>query len=102
MKSALKAAGLAYQCLSQNPKGRPNMSFVVEQLESLQSTMDLTYTSFTYTVGSGVTIYDIHNQPKVNGSTTNSSETCNKKLSSHKKVLETSLNGDSDFYSQSP
>lgn len=102
VKSALKAASLAHQCLSQNPKGRPSMNIVVEQLESLQSTMDLTYTSFTYTVGSGVTIYDVHSQPKGNGSTTNSSETCNEKIPSHKKVLETSFGGDSDLYSQSP
>lgn len=101
VNSALKAASLAHQCLSQNPKGRPTMSIVVEQLESLQSTMDLTYTSFTYTVGSGVTIYDVHNQPKVNGNTTNSSETCNEKLPSHKIMLETSLSCDADFYSQS-
>ncbi|XP_031117293.1 probable serine/threonine-protein kinase PBL17 [Ipomoea triloba] len=35
-KTAMKVANLAYQCLSQNPKGRPVMSQVVEILESLQ------------------------------------------------------------------
>jgi len=36
-KTALKVAHLAYQCLSQNPKGRPLMSQVVEILENFQS-----------------------------------------------------------------
>lgn len=35
-KTALKVANLTYQCLSQNPKGRPVMSQVVEILEALQ------------------------------------------------------------------
>ncbi|CAN6551977.1 unnamed protein product [Malus baccata var. baccata] len=37
LKTAMKVAHLAYQCLSQNPKGRPLMSQVVELLESLQA-----------------------------------------------------------------
>lgn len=37
LKTALKVAHLAYQCLGQNPKGRPLMSQVVEILESLQT-----------------------------------------------------------------
>ncbi|KAJ6742097.1 hypothetical protein OIU85_016203 [Salix viminalis] len=36
-KIAMKVANLAYQCLSQNPKGRPLMNQVVELLESIQS-----------------------------------------------------------------
>ena len=36
-KVAMKVANLAYQCLSQNPKGRPLMNQVVELLESIQS-----------------------------------------------------------------
>lgn len=36
-KTAIKVANLAYQCLSQNPKGRPVMSQVVETLESIQT-----------------------------------------------------------------
>ncbi|KAM3215899.1 putative serine/threonine-protein kinase PBL17 [Capsicum annuum] len=35
-KIIVKVASLAYQCLSQNPKGRPLMSQVVEILEALQ------------------------------------------------------------------
>ncbi|CAA0836928.1 Protein kinase superfamily protein [Striga hermonthica] len=34
-KVLMKVANLAYQCLSQNPKGRPNMSQVIEILEPL-------------------------------------------------------------------
>lgn len=37
VKTAMKVANLAYQCLSQNPKGRPLMNHVVEILESFQS-----------------------------------------------------------------
>ncbi|XP_038889837.1 probable serine/threonine-protein kinase PBL17 isoform X2 [Benincasa hispida] len=37
-KAAMKVANLTYQCLSQNPKGRPLMSQVVEMLEGFQST----------------------------------------------------------------
>lgn len=36
-RTALKVANLAYQCLSQNPKGRPIMSQVVEILETVQT-----------------------------------------------------------------
>ncbi|XP_059636767.1 probable serine/threonine-protein kinase PBL17 [Cornus florida] len=39
-KTAIKVANLAYQCLSQNPKGRPVMSQVVEILETLPSHED--------------------------------------------------------------
>lgn len=39
-KTAMKVAYLTYQCLSQNPKGRPLMSQVVEILEGFQSTED--------------------------------------------------------------
>lgn len=35
-RSALKVAHLAYLCLSENPKGRPLMSQVVECLETIQ------------------------------------------------------------------
>ncbi|KAH7671647.1 Non-specific serine/threonine protein kinase protein [Dioscorea alata] len=37
---AQKVADLAYQCLSQNPKGRPTMSQVVEILEVVQEQVD--------------------------------------------------------------
>ncbi|KAK4747222.1 hypothetical protein SAY87_026259 [Trapa incisa] len=37
LKTAMKVANLAYQCLCQNPKGRPLMSQVVEILENFQA-----------------------------------------------------------------
>lgn len=101
VKGAQKAATLAYQCLSQNPKGRPAMSFVVEQLESLQNTMGLADASFTYTVSSGVTIYEVHNQPARNGGKPNDS-VCEKQLSSQKATTKRLFNNESDLYSQSP
>lgn len=58
VKGAQKAANLAYHCLSQNPKARPLMRDVVETLEPLQS-MDMENTSFTYSVGSGVTTFEV-------------------------------------------
>ncbi|PWA41108.1 concanavalin A-like lectin/glucanase domain-containing protein [Artemisia annua] len=36
-KDAIKIANLAHQCISQNPRSRPDMSHVVEVLESLQT-----------------------------------------------------------------
>ncbi|XP_022996870.1 probable serine/threonine-protein kinase PBL17 isoform X1 [Cucurbita maxima] len=39
-KTAMKVANLTYQCLSQNPKGRPLMSQVVQMLEGFQCTKD--------------------------------------------------------------
>eukprot|EP00252_Welwitschia_mirabilis_P005778 TRINITY_DN16360_c0_g1_i1.p1 TRINITY_DN16360_c0_g1~~TRINITY_DN16360_c0_g1_i1.p1 ORF type:complete len:403 (+),score=76.18 TRINITY_DN16360_c0_g1_i1:335-1543(+) len=59
IKSAQKAALLAHQCLSHNPKSRPTMQFVVGQLEALQTAMDAS-ASFTYTVGSGVVLHEDH------------------------------------------
>ncbi|KAL0915672.1 hypothetical protein M5K25_016107 [Dendrobium thyrsiflorum] len=56
IKFAQKLANLAYQCLSQNPKGRPLMSQVVEILESIQalSEEEVLFQSS----GSAVTLYD--------------------------------------------
>ncbi|KAJ3673644.1 hypothetical protein LUZ60_005636 [Juncus effusus] len=49
-KGAQKAASVAYQCLSPNPKCRPNMSVVVETLEPLLAFDDIPPSSFIYTV----------------------------------------------------
>ncbi|XP_050216439.1 probable serine/threonine-protein kinase PBL17 isoform X2 [Mercurialis annua] len=38
VRTAMKVSNLAYQCLSQNPKGRPLMSQVVELLDGIQTT----------------------------------------------------------------
>ncbi|CAK7345824.1 unnamed protein product, partial [Dovyalis caffra] len=52
---AMKVANLAYQCLSQNPKGRPLMNQVVELLESVQSKDE---DAMFETSGRGVTLYE--------------------------------------------
>ncbi|KAG1364160.1 serine/threonine-protein kinase [Cocos nucifera] len=56
-KVAMEVAGLAYRCLSQNPKGRPIMSQVVEALEGIQelSSEDMLLQS----CGSAVTLYEV-------------------------------------------
>ncbi|KAJ3702517.1 hypothetical protein LUZ61_006222 [Rhynchospora tenuis] len=48
-KAAQKAAAVAYQCLSQNPKSRPQMSAVVEALEPLLGFDDIPPGPFVYT-----------------------------------------------------
>ncbi|XP_034888771.1 probable serine/threonine-protein kinase PBL17 isoform X2 [Populus alba] len=54
-RTAMKVANLAYQCLSQNPKGRPLMNQVVELLESVQSKDE---EAVFETTGRGVTLYE--------------------------------------------
>ncbi|KAG5244053.1 hypothetical protein OIU77_031101 [Salix suchowensis] len=49
-KGALKAAALAYKCLSHHPKPRPVMSYVVEVLESLQDFDETFVKPFVYVV----------------------------------------------------
>lgn len=49
---ALKAAALAYQCLSHRPKHRPIMSTVVKTLEPLEDYDDISVGTFVYTVPS--------------------------------------------------
>ncbi|PRQ36949.1 putative protein kinase RLK-Pelle-RLCK-VIIa-2 family [Rosa chinensis] len=56
LKTALKVAHLAYQCLSQNPKGRPLMSQVVEILESLQAPEQ--HDPLLQSGGKAVTLYE--------------------------------------------
>ncbi|RDX89515.1 putative serine/threonine-protein kinase PBL17, partial [Mucuna pruriens] len=60
-KTALKVAHLAYQCLSQNPKGRPLMSHVVEILENFQSKgeNEEEEDQMLQTGGGSVTLYEV-------------------------------------------
>ncbi|XP_027343478.1 probable serine/threonine-protein kinase PBL17 [Abrus precatorius] len=58
-KTALKVAHLAYQCLSQNPKGRPLMSQVVEILENFQSKGENEEDQILQSGGSSITIYEV-------------------------------------------
>ncbi|XAR63780.1 Non-specific serine/threonine protein kinase [Bertholletia excelsa] len=58
-KTAQKVASLAYQCLSQNPKGRPVMSQVVEILETLQA-QDVSQEEAMFQSGAGsITLYEV-------------------------------------------
>ncbi|KAM7473488.1 hypothetical protein LguiB_020731 [Lonicera macranthoides] len=66
-KTAIKAANLAYQCLSQNPKGRPAMNQVVEILESLQSREE--EEAILFQAGS-LTLYEVPKEKKKSNETT--------------------------------
>ncbi|CAH9101822.1 unnamed protein product [Cuscuta europaea] len=57
-KTAVKVANLAYQCLSQNPKGRPVMSQVVEILEALQP-QENGSEAILQSSGGTVTLYEV-------------------------------------------
>jgi serine/threonine protein kinase len=61
VKTAMKVANLAYLCLSQNPKGRPQMSQVVEFLETFQTPED-NHEELMIQSGTGsVTLYEAPN-----------------------------------------
>jgi hypothetical protein len=58
-KAAMKVAHLAYQCLSQNPKGRPVMSQVVDILENFQSKGENQEEAMLHNGGSSLTLYEV-------------------------------------------
>lgn len=58
-KVAMEVAGLAYRCLSQNPKGRPVMSQVVETLEGIQDLFESREDMLLQSCGSAVTLYEV-------------------------------------------
>lgn len=58
-RAASKVAYLAYQCLSQNPKGRPLMSQVVEFLENFQSKGENEEDQMLQTGGTSITLYEV-------------------------------------------
>ncbi|CAL0330873.1 unnamed protein product [Lupinus luteus] len=58
-KTATRVAHLAYQCLSQNPKGRPLMSQVVEFLENYQPEGEKEEDQLLRSGSSSVTIYEV-------------------------------------------
>ncbi|KAL0730820.1 hypothetical protein Bca4012_026914 [Brassica carinata] len=59
-KALMKVADLAYQCLSQNPKGRPLMSHAVEVLETLKEDGDAQgeVMASLHSRGKSVTLYE--------------------------------------------
>lgn len=58
-KVAIKVAALAYQCLSQNPRGRPVMSQVVELLEGFQTQSGSREEEMLQSGGGSVTLYEV-------------------------------------------
>ncbi|CAI9783404.1 unnamed protein product [Fraxinus pennsylvanica] len=61
-KILMKVANLVYQCLSQNPKGRPVMSQVVEILETLLPQIGSRDKAIMQSSGGCVTLYEV---PKI-------------------------------------
>ncbi|KAH6821430.1 Protein kinase superfamily protein [Perilla frutescens var. hirtella] len=60
----MKVANLAYQCLSQNPKGRPVMSQVIEILEPLVAQETDREDLVPQNGGGSVTLYEVRKTPK--------------------------------------
>jgi len=58
VRTAMKVANLAYQCLSQNPKGRPLMSQVVELLETITIEVGSHEEAILQSGDSAVTLYE--------------------------------------------
>ncbi|KAJ6793062.1 putative serine/threonine-protein kinase [Iris pallida] len=58
-RSLQKVASLAYQCLSQNPKGRPTMCQVVETLENLQDLTEGIGNMLLQSCDTAVTLYEV-------------------------------------------
>ncbi|XP_042498300.1 probable serine/threonine-protein kinase PBL17 [Macadamia integrifolia] len=59
VEAAQKVANLAYHCLSQNPKGRPSMSQVVEILEMFQVAGENREDVLVQSGGRPVTLYEV-------------------------------------------
>lgn len=73
-KILMKVANLAYQCLSQNPKGRPLMSQVIEILEPLVA-QETSLEDAIQCSGSGsVTLYEVPKNPRDNTKETSRKE----------------------------
>ncbi|GAB4854062.1 Probable serine/threonine-protein kinase pbl17 [Ancistrocladus abbreviatus] len=59
LKAMMRVANLAYQCLSQNPKGRPLMSQVVELLETVYEKEASHEEALLRNGGGAVTLYEV-------------------------------------------
>ncbi|KAL5200007.1 hypothetical protein ABZP36_021210 [Zizania latifolia] len=66
-KAAIEVAALAYRCLSQNPKGRPNMSQVVETFEAVQSMPECQDILLQNCMTGAVTLYEVPKEPTESG-----------------------------------
>lgn len=84
-KVAVEVAGLAYRCLSQNPKGRPVMSQVVETLEGIQDLPESMEDMLLQSCGSAVTLYEVPKET-VDGSTDKKHSSKNAGENEHKEL----------------
>jgi hypothetical protein len=62
-KAATEVASLAYRCLSQNPKGRPTMSQVVETFEAVQNMPECQDILLQNGITGAVTLYEVPKEP---------------------------------------
>jgi serine/threonine protein kinase len=63
-KAAIEVASLAYRCLSQNPKGRPTMSQVVETFEAVQNMPECQNVLLqNCSITGAVTLYEVPKEP---------------------------------------
>ncbi|KAG0515496.1 hypothetical protein BDA96_10G283700, partial [Sorghum bicolor] len=62
-KAAIEVASLAYRCLSQNPKGRPTMSQVVETFEAVQNMPECQDILLQNSITGAVTLYEVPKEP---------------------------------------
>jgi serine/threonine protein kinase len=62
-KAAIEVASLAYRCLSQNPKGRPTMSQVVETFEAVQNMPECQDVLLQNCITGAVTLYEVPKEP---------------------------------------
>ncbi|KAF7111204.1 hypothetical protein CFC21_111241 [Triticum aestivum] len=62
-KAAIEVASLCYRCLSQNPKGRPTMSQVVETFEEVQSMPECQDILLQNCMTGSVTLYEVPKEP---------------------------------------
>uniref|UniRef100_A0ACD5ZF29 Uncharacterized protein n=1 Tax=Avena sativa TaxID=4498 RepID=A0ACD5ZF29_AVESA len=62
-KAAIEVASLAYRCLSQNPKGRPTMSQVVETFEAVQNMPECQDILLQNCITGSVTLYEVPKEP---------------------------------------
>ncbi|CAL5049135.1 unnamed protein product [Urochloa decumbens] len=62
-KAAIEVASLAYRCLSQNPKGRPTMSQVVETFETVQNMPECQDILLQNSITGAVTLYEVAKEP---------------------------------------
>lgn len=74
IKILMKVANLAYQCLSQNPKGRPVMSQVIEILEPLVTQESSLEEAIQHNGSGSITLYEVPKKDRNNSKETSRDE----------------------------